>query len=36
MGVEPKTAIFNDYLEKFSLAMDHENYDDAKKHFIKN
>ena len=35
MGVEPKTAIFNDYLEKFSLAMDHENYDDAKAFYKK-
>ena len=30
MGVEPKTSIFNQYLEEFSLAMDDENYDKAK------
>ena len=30
MGVEPKTAIFNDYLEKFSSAIDNENYDAVK------
>ena len=35
MGVEPKTAIFNDYLEKFSLAMDNENYDDVKELYEK-
>lgn len=30
MGVEPKTAIFNQYLEEFSSAMDDENYEKAK------
>ena len=30
MGVEPKTAIFNQYLEEFSPAMDDENYEKAK------
>ena len=29
-GVEPKTAIFNQYLEEFSSAMDDENYEKAK------
>ena len=30
MGVEPKTAMFNQYLEEFSSAMDDENYEKAK------
>lgn len=30
MGVEPKIAIFNQYLEEFSSAMDDENYEKAK------
>lgn len=35
MGVEPKTAIFNDYLEKFSSAIDNENYDAVKELYEK-
>lgn len=35
MGVKPKTAIFNDYLEKFSMAMDNENYDEVKELYNK-
>ena len=35
MGVEPKTAIFNDYLEKFSSAIDNENYDVVKELYEK-
>lgn len=35
MGVEPKTVIFNDYLEKFSSAIDNENYDAVKKLYEK-
>ena len=30
MGVEPKTTIFNQYLEEFSSAMDDENYEEAR------
>lgn len=30
MGVEPKTVIFNQYLEEFSSAMDEENYEKVK------
>ena len=30
MGVEPKTTIFNQYLEEFSAAMDEEDYEKAK------
>ena len=30
MGVEPKTAIFNQHLEEFSAAMDEEDYEKAK------
>ena len=30
MGVEPKTTIFNQYLEEFSSAMDDEDYEKAK------
>ena len=35
MGVEPKTSIFNEYLEKFSSALDEENYDEAKELYYK-
>ncbi|MGM9890886.1 MAG: AAA family ATPase, partial [Floccifex porci] len=35
MGVEPKTSIFNEYLEKFSSALDEENYDEAKALYYK-
>lgn len=35
MDVEPKTAIFNDYLEKFSSAIDNENYDAVKELYEK-
>lgn len=35
MGVEPKTAIFNNYLEKFSSAIDNENYDAVKELYKK-
>lgn len=35
MGVEPKTAIFNNYLEKFSSAIDNENYDAVKELYEK-
>ena len=35
MGVEPKTAIFNVYLEKFSSAIDNENYDAVKELYEK-
>lgn len=31
MGVEPKTAIFNEYLERFSEAVDNENYEAVKR-----
>ena len=30
MGVEPKTTVFNHYLEEFSSAMDDEKYEKAK------
>ena len=30
MGVKSKTAIFNQYLEEFSSAMDNEDYEKAK------
>lgn len=35
MGVEPKTTIFNQYLEEFSSAMDDENYEEARKLYEK-
>lgn len=35
MGVEPKTSVFNNYLERFSAAMDNENYDEARKLYEK-
>ena len=35
MGVEPKTTIFNDYLERFSSAIDNENYDVVKELYEK-
>ena len=30
MGVEPKTVVFNEYLRKFTEAMDNEEYDKVK------
>ena len=35
MGVEPKTVIYNDYLEKFSSAMDNEDYAMVKMYYEK-
>lgn len=34
MGVKPKTAAFNERLEAFSLAMDKENYGEARKLYL--